>query len=45
MNKTQRITIRVTEEERDRLERYAKLNGYSLSKFIRMILNSEGYDE
>ena len=35
MNKTQRITIRVTEEERDRLEEAAKDMGVSLSKYIR----------
>ena len=37
MNKNKRITIRVTEEERKRLEWSAKDMGVSLSEYIRNI--------
>ena len=38
MNKTERITIRVTEEERKRFEESAKDMGVSLSEYLRQVL-------
>ena len=40
-NKTQRITIRVTEEERKMLEQEAGFMTMTLSEYIRFVLNEK----